>query len=95
MNNDSTKSSLKTTAPNGHYSQPYRPLRAQLDQTNTTPEPGISPDPDNWKDFAPAPTPGGLSSLVEKCLGKPLDKFHQFSNWDRRPLKPEQVHYAG
>ena len=37
----------------------------------------------------------GLSFLVQKCLGKPLDKSQQFSDWERRPLLPEQVHYAG
>ena len=39
--------------------------------------------------------PSGLSFLVQKCLGKPLDKSQQFSDWERRPLLPEQVHYAG
>ena len=38
---------------------------------------------------------GGLSSFVERCLGKPLDKSQQLSNWTRRPLTSDQVHYAG
>lgn len=37
----------------------------------------------------------GLSLLVEKCLGKPLDKSQQLSDWERRPLKEKQVRYAG
>ena len=38
---------------------------------------------------------GGLNALVHKYMGKPLDKSQQISNWERRPLKPEQVKYAG
>ena len=37
----------------------------------------------------------GLSLLVERCLGKPLDKLQQLSDWERRPLKQTQVRYAG
>ena len=37
---------------------------------------------------------GGLNALVHKYMGKPLDKSQQISNWERRPLKPEQVKYA-
>ena len=37
----------------------------------------------------------GLSLLVERCLGKPLDKSQQLSDWERRPLKETQVRYAG
>ncbi len=37
----------------------------------------------------------GLSLLVERCLGKPLDKSQQLSDWERRPLKQMQVTYAG
>lgn len=36
----------------------------------------------------------GLSSLAALCLGLPLDKRYQISAWRRRPLKPEQLHYA-
>ena len=36
----------------------------------------------------------GLSALALLCLGLPLDKHYQISAWRRRPLKPEQLHYA-
>ncbi|XP_018412250.1 PREDICTED: exonuclease mut-7 homolog [Nanorana parkeri] len=36
----------------------------------------------------------GLSLLVKDVLGKPLDKTQQLSNWDKRPLREDQVTYA-
>ena len=48
-------------------------------------------------DVAPVVRKGvarGLSSLAQLCLGLPLDKHYQISAWRRRPLKPEQMHYA-
>jgi uncharacterized protein with PIN domain len=39
-------------------------------------------------------TSQSLSNLVKLCLGKKLDKSNQFSNWQQRPLRVEQMHYA-
>ncbi|NXG75365.1 MUT7 Exonuclease, partial [Baryphthengus martii] len=36
----------------------------------------------------------GLSLLVQHVLGKPLDKTEQLSNWEKRPLREEQIVYA-
>ncbi|XP_065916559.1 exonuclease mut-7 homolog isoform X2 [Dysidea avara] len=38
--------------------------------------------------------PRGLGLLVKECFGRPLDKSQQLSDWERRPLKREQVYYA-
>lgn len=38
---------------------------------------------------------GGLSTLIELCLGKTLDKSDRFSNWEQRPLRNSQIVYAG
>ncbi|XP_069688373.1 exonuclease mut-7 homolog isoform X2 [Periplaneta americana] len=35
-----------------------------------------------------------LTRLVQLCLGRPLDKSDQFSNWERRPLRESQKMYA-
>lgn len=37
----------------------------------------------------------GLSLLVQHVLGKPLDKTERLSNWEKRPLREEQILYAG
>lgn len=36
----------------------------------------------------------GLSHVVERILGKPVDKSMQVSNWELRPLSEAQVKYA-
>jgi hypothetical protein len=36
----------------------------------------------------------GLSDLVRMCIGKPLDKKEQMSNWEKRPLREAQILYA-
>lgn len=38
--------------------------------------------------------PKGLSKLVQMCFGKPLDKRECISNWQNKPLRPEQLRYA-
>jgi hypothetical protein len=35
-----------------------------------------------------------LSEGCDLCLGKELNKDHRMSNWDLRPLSPEQLTYA-
>lgn len=36
----------------------------------------------------------GLAGLAWYCLGKPLNKFEQVSNWSLRPLRRSQILYA-
>ncbi|CAE8581229.1 unnamed protein product, partial [Polarella glacialis] len=38
--------------------------------------------------------PGGLSGLCKSVLGLGLDKTEQTSDWELRPLRPEQLSYA-
>ena len=35
-----------------------------------------------------------FSKVCEKLIGKPLCKYEQCSNWERRPLRQRQLHYA-
>lgn len=36
----------------------------------------------------------GLTDVAERYLRKPLDKRSRMSDWERRPLKETQIHYA-
>jgi hypothetical protein len=38
--------------------------------------------------------PGGLAGLCYKTLGMRLSKYEQRSNWENRPLRRSQLHYA-
>lgn len=41
-----------------------------------------------------APPQSGLAKVAEKVLGKSICKREQMSNWERRPLRKSQMHYA-
>ena len=66
------------------------------DETELPSVPALSDEGDNNEEFSMASSgPKGLGLLVQECFGKPLDKSQQLSDWERRPLKPEQIYYAG
>jgi ribonuclease D len=49
------------------------------------------------KDYFKSLYPGeraGLASISEKVLGKPICKNYTLTDWGRRPLLKNQVHYA-
>ena len=52
-------------------------------------------EPSSFSSGDPSVKRRGLSALVMKYLGKPLDKSQQLSDWEKRPLRVEQVKYAG
>ncbi|NXO22423.1 MUT7 Exonuclease, partial [Cisticola juncidis] len=54
---------------------------------------GLSPEHSHKKKGLRQPEKG-LSLLVQHVLGKPLDKREQLSNWEKRPLREEQILYA-
>ena len=47
-----------------------------------------------FKEKHPHETQNSLAFMTEKLLGKKISKFEQRSNWNRRPLKRTQMHYA-
>ncbi|NWJ08065.1 MUT7 Exonuclease, partial [Crypturellus undulatus] len=53
----------------------------------------LAPEP-SYEDGAFRQPEKGLSLLVQHVLGKPLDKTEQLSNWEKRPLREEQILYA-
>ncbi|NWI13933.1 MUT7 Exonuclease, partial [Crypturellus soui] len=53
----------------------------------------LAPEP-SCEDGAFRQPERGLSLLVQHVLGKPLDKTEQLSNWEKRPLREEQILYA-
>lgn len=44
--------------------------------------------------FAGLPWPVGLARVIESFTGRRLGKGHTFTNWDARPLSPQQLRYA-
>jgi len=56
---------------------------------------GDNDDDSNIDQQSASSGPRGLGLLVKECFGRPLDKSQQLSDWERRPLKREQVYYAG
>ena len=40
------------------------------------------------------PRPPSLSNLCRRLLSKPINKRNQRSNWERRPLRKDQLEYA-
>ncbi|NXM95621.1 MUT7 Exonuclease, partial [Sylvia borin] len=54
---------------------------------------GLSPERGH-KEKGVRPPEKGLSLLVQHVMGKPLDKREQLSNWEKRPLREEQILYA-
>ena len=50
---------------------------------------------DAFKDLTKNKEPCGLAAVVKYLFNKDLCKYEQMSNWEKRPLKFTQIHYAG
>lgn len=49
---------------------------------------------DIFKTIEPSSRRTALSYISEYIFSKKLSKMEQFSNWERRPLRKAQLHYA-
>lgn len=47
-----------------------------------------------FKGLFPELTQSSLAYICEKITKKPMSKYEQISNWNRRPLRKSQIHYA-
>ena len=47
-----------------------------------------------FKEMHPGSKYTSLSYMCDVILGRKLSKYEQRSNWNRRPLKKTQIHYA-
>ncbi|NXB79594.1 MUT7 Exonuclease, partial [Donacobius atricapilla] len=64
-----------------------------VDKQDSPPVDGLSSEQSHEEKGVGQPEKG-LSLLVQHVLGKPLDKREQLSNWEKRPLREEQILYA-
>jgi len=48
-----------------------------------------------WKALHRDEEDSSFRSITSCTFGKPVDESAAFSNWSKRPLKPDQVHYLG
>ncbi|KAG0013023.1 Exonuclease mut-7 [Entomortierella chlamydospora] len=73
--------------------------RFDISKNNSNNENGYANPLEAWSKVPQGPPMrrflfGGLSNMVQMLCGKPLDKTEQCSNWERRPLTKNQLHYA-
>ncbi|NWU91656.1 MUT7 Exonuclease, partial [Upupa epops] len=68
--------------------------RGMLDLLTVDKQVDVQSAEQSYKDGATRQPEKGLSLLVKHVLGKPLDKTEQLSNWEKRPLREEQILYA-